>query len=890
MRDTPDEDALQRFFSPQASLYDDVGAVLTLSKVVVDSIGEEESRMRGSGDSFMVCCPFHEDRTPSMSISDSKGLFKCFGCGVAGNLFTFEMKYRNLSSGWAAVMSLAERYPEVRAVVGNRGKGHRGDAPSSISNRRVEPGERKVQRNRMSMAMRKKRVKEICQCAAEFFAEDLLEAFRADTNSAMDYLESERGLGYETIEKYGIGWADDGRWTLTNYLTQEKGFNEDDIVEAGVAMKGRNGGVWDRFRSRIIIPICDEYGNIVGFGGRLITESEQDDIPKYLNSSDSPIFRKSQILFGADRLLRNVNEYRAGVKKRKEDFLALPHSLKHRTMPKFVDPESVEDDGIILVEGYMDVIALDNASGGSVSAVASLGTAISASQLTLATKLIKDLYAGHVIVCLDNDSAGIAAMTRICDDILPKLPDNFRFKFALPPSEVKDPDEYIAKGHGSGRDFEAYVKESAQNWIFWRGLQVAEAERERFWQLHDVDTYQFPLDDMGIPEVKVSEEALDTLSTFLSKVLLTPAQFEIPLYVHTWAEILALGVKQRIKGVSRAILGKSEEKLPAMIPGPPSRNTKADLPSLETLKRYPGYYWYFSPEAPWETLKRNPRLSKVFEASGIDALAESVTLEQYLSDKRRPIMEKQLDYENSYLLPLKEARRERGDPHEMAEQVILRTLIRCSNEQRVEALDELLTIILRCADNNVGFWSREDYQCLFVFLSDLREDYTPEEIAALVEQEPWFTIEVEELFEDYKDPEMTEIFNKMLDNPVALVTTPATCIERLENHEVKTSNADDLGNLMRTYLQERKAKTPTAQETMERLEQIASSLEFDHDPYVGVKIPTEEEEKAEIMKWATSPTTIDDLPRRPEDDVDSRDEGFGVDTADNALEAQKVAS
>lgn len=325
--------------------------------------------LKRRGRNLVGLCPFHGEKTPSFNIYTENGSFYCFGCGVGGDIITFVMKIENLDY-MEAVKFLAQRagmaMPED-------------DYDDSMSKLRT-------------------RIYEANREAARFFYAKLTSKEGAD---GLKYLKR-RGLADTTIRHFGLGFAPDERFALGNHL-RSKGFTEAELIAANLVFKSRSGnGVLDRFYNRVMFPIIDVRGNVIAFGGRIMTDQK----PKYLNTSDTMVFNKSRNLFS----LNNA--------------------------------KNSKSDSLILCEGYMDVISLNQA--GFRNAVATLGTALTADQATLMKR-----YCKEVILCYDADEAGQKATSRAID-ILRRVGLAVRV-ISIP--DGKDPDEYIRrhgdKGHAA---------------------------------------------------------------------------------------------------------------------------------------------------------------------------------------------------------------------------------------------------------------------------------------------------------------------------------------------------------------------------------------------------------------------------------------------------------
>jgi len=316
--------------------------------------------LKPAGKNYRALCPFHKEKTPSFTVSPEKGLFHCFGCGAGGNVFTFLMRYEGISF-YEAVKSLAERYGiPIEEVEGVREK--------------FEP------------------YFEINRVANEIFRMKLLHP--RDGKIARDYL-LRRGVLPKTWELYGLGYAPD-EWDLLSRFLEQRGKDLLLVEELGLIIKGTKT-YYDRFRHRIIFPIEDIRSRILGFGGRILGEGE----PKYLNSPDSPIFKKGECLYGLKQARDHIIEKREAV----------------------------------IVEGYFDVISL--AQSGLRNVVAPLGTALTEPQLRMLKPLVK-----KVLLLFDGDQAGRKAAMRTVELL---VQEGMEGDIVILP-ENEDPDTFI-KSH-----------------------------------------------------------------------------------------------------------------------------------------------------------------------------------------------------------------------------------------------------------------------------------------------------------------------------------------------------------------------------------------------------------------------------------------------------------
>lgn len=334
---------------------------------VVDVVSETV-RLKKSGRNFFGLCPFHHEDSPSFSVSQEKQIYKCFGCGEAGNSITFVMKTKNLPF-IDAVKYLADK-AHIELDLDNSVNAEKKDAREKLYKLNVE--------------------------TARFFFNNL-----AQNKKIMEYFLL-RGITENTIKKFGLGFSLDS-WNALMFYLKKKGYTELDLLSMGLIIKSQNGKYYDRFRNRVMFPVFDYRGKVIGFGGRVLDDSK----PKYLNSPETQLFNKGENLYGLNFALKN---------------------LKERYF--------------IIVEGYMDCITLHQY--GITNVVASLGTALTVNQ----AKLLKK-YADKAIISYDADIAGKTATLRGLD-ILKK--EGFEVKVLTVP-KGKDPDEFI---RSNGK--EAFIK------------------------------------------------------------------------------------------------------------------------------------------------------------------------------------------------------------------------------------------------------------------------------------------------------------------------------------------------------------------------------------------------------------------------------------------------
>lgn len=350
----------------------------------ISEIASSYMQLKRRGRNLVGLCPFHGEKTPSFNIYPENGSFYCFGCGVGGDVITFVMKIENLDY-MEAVKFLAQR------------------AGMSVPEDSLDD----------SMSKLRTRVFEANREAARFYYSKL---YSAEGKDALEYLHS-RALSDKTITRFGLGYSPNSRFALTNHL-KSKGFTDSELISANLVFKARSGnGVVDRFVDRVMFPIIDLRGNVIAFGGRVMSDQK----PKYLNTSDTVVFNKSQNLF-------SLNNAKNSKEKR-----------------------------LILCEGYMDVIAVNQA--GFADAVATLGTALTTEQAMLMKR-----YCDEVVICYDADEAGQKATQRAID-ILRNVGLIVRV-LSIP--DGKDPDEFIRKNGEKGANMFKALLENSGNDIEYR--------------------------------------------------------------------------------------------------------------------------------------------------------------------------------------------------------------------------------------------------------------------------------------------------------------------------------------------------------------------------------------------------------------------------------------
>ncbi|MBQ9250608.1 MAG: DNA primase [Oscillospiraceae bacterium] len=358
---------------------------LTERNDIVDVVSGYVRLTKRSGANMFGLCPFHSEKTPSFSVSPDKQIYHCFGCGKGGGVINFIMEIENLS------------FPEAVEFLAKR-------AGMPLPE---ETNDRESRRRARMLALNKD--------AARFFYEQLS---TAEGRRAGEYMVRRR-ISPATAKNFGLGFAPN-TWDSLLHAMERKGYSGQELFEAGLARRGKNGGYYDVFRDRLMFPVIDVRSNVIGFSGRILGDGE----PKYMNSPETLVFNKSRNLFALNLAKKSKSGY------------------------------------IILSEGNIDVVSLHQA--GFDSAVASLGTSLTPEQARLLSR-----YTDQVIIAYDNDGAGVKAAQRAIG-ILEKL--DMRVK-VLRMSGAKDPDEFIQT---RGADAFRNLLEASENQVDYRLRSVTD--------------------------------------------------------------------------------------------------------------------------------------------------------------------------------------------------------------------------------------------------------------------------------------------------------------------------------------------------------------------------------------------------------------------------------
>ena len=344
-----------------------------LARADVVQVINQRVPLKKAGTSYKACCPFHDEKSPSFNVSPSKQFYHCFGCGASGDALKFLMEYDGLSFV-EAVESLAAQYG------------------MEVPREQRTPAQQKAQQIKQQ---KQRDLYDVMHLAAKFYRHQLRD--HAQSDEAKNYLK-QRGLSADIAKEFVIGFAPPGWDSLVSGLKADVNLQKQ-LIEVGLLVEKEDKKNYDRFRHRIMFPIRDGRGRVIAFGGRVLG----DDQPKYLNSPETPIFHKSYTLYG----LYEMRQSRQSI------------------------------DHILVVEGYMDVVAL--AQFGIRNAVATLGTATTVEHLDLLFRQVNE-----VVFCFDGDSAGLKAAWKALELALPMMEKERSVKFLFLP-DGEDPDSMVRK-------------------------------------------------------------------------------------------------------------------------------------------------------------------------------------------------------------------------------------------------------------------------------------------------------------------------------------------------------------------------------------------------------------------------------------------------------------
>jgi len=437
---------------------------------IVDVVSEQVV-LRKRGKEYVGLCPFHGEKTPSFTVSPNKQMYYCFGCGTGGTAIKFLMEAGKQSFS-EVVLDLARRY-QIRVKT-------------------LEPEQRQELQRQLSL---QEQLYEILALAASFYQHALRQP---QGQQALEYLQSQRHLGEETLQQFQLGYAPATWETLYRYLVEQKGKPVQLVKDAGLILPRKSGdGYYDRFRDRIMIPIHDRQGRVIGFGGRALG----DELPKYLNSPETPLFNKGKTLYALDKAYNAI----------------------------------ADQDQAVVVEGYFDAIALHRV--GIHNVVASLGTALSLEQMRL---LLRYTESNQIILNFDADKAGTTATERAIGEIADLAYKGQVQLRILNLPDGKDADEFLTHTPDGAEQYQQLLQ-NAPLWLHWQidqliigkdlkqapqFKQVAQKIVKLLYKLEDVNQQTYYIDycaeKLSQGQTNLIPRLIQNFQTQLNKLRQTP--------------------------------------------------------------------------------------------------------------------------------------------------------------------------------------------------------------------------------------------------------------------------------------------------------------------------------------------------------------------------------
>ncbi len=444
---------------------------------IVDVISEHVV-LRKRGKDFVGLCPFHTEKSPSFTVSPSKQMYYCFGCQAGGGAIKFLMELGKQSFG-DVVLELAQRY--------------------QVPIKTLEPEQRQQLQRQLSL---REQLYEILALTARFYEHALRQS---QGHQALEYLQSQRRLRSETIQQFGLGYAPAGWETLYRYLVEDKHYPVQLLEQAGLIRRRREGeGYYDYFRDRIIIPIRDPNGRVIGFGGRTLTNEQ----PKYLNSPETELFNKGKTLFALDQAKNAIAK---------------------------------QDQGIV-VEGYFDAIALHAA--GITNAVASLGTALSLAQVR---QLLRYTESKQLVLNFDADTAGTNAASRAIGEIADLVNAGEVQLRILNIEDGKDADEFLNSQQDGGEKYR-HLLETSPLWLDWQIQQILKDKN-----LKQADQYQRVMQQMVKLLAQIANQEIRTYYINHCAEILSQGESRL---VANYAQTLLVQIKRNQRQKSTGVVTK----------------------------------------------------------------------------------------------------------------------------------------------------------------------------------------------------------------------------------------------------------------------------------------------------------------------------------------------
>ncbi|KAI0563836.1 DNA primase [Gracilaria domingensis] len=756
-----------------------VKKAVPLSRAFADRYGDSALIVTGP-QRFKLVCPFHNDKNPSLHISDELGTFHCFGCGASGSIIDLEQLASGHRSIAHALKSLSNRYQPIARVLQTSSFKAPSGSPETVEEPKhaVKAAQQKVPRR--VIVTHKAIASDVLRDATLVYQRVLWDQ---STPRGLQYFTDERKLSAPTLRAFACGYAPAS--PQADFLLRklrEAGYPPEQLAIAGAARSSREGMIHDLFRDRVIAPIRDMQGKTIALAGRALPHAPKSS-PKYINSPETHLFKKKNVLFGAD-------------------------------IAKDAPSAKAKYGYVIVVEGYMDVMTMFERTQGRIACVATMGTGVTLEQLHASYKLLDDCVDGKVIVNFDNDDAGIKALARICETVVLGAKCAHAIYIALPPSPVKDADEFMTEA-GTPNEYVTYLLDAAKPWYEWYGNRIVKREIDRILDpetdvnvqvdlgiterdmeaigfsrsSHELDLLlsnflRQQRDDLlasvggepQVPQLSVepqkrtpcSREVLDELAAVANSAAKTLPGLNVSALVHSWTDSLSLGEPTKLMPMFAYVMKKYQEL------AQPWRHL-----SMPVQVR-----WMRPP--PWIQKELGKKKKNTRSLGSMDDDSSPQTLK--LSPQELKRIRERILYQEQYIFPvLRERRCERAKmtkaaPRRAAEELILRALIFAEEIDRIDALEILLDAIIRCAQKKLPFWTSKAREGVFEYLSQLEGAPSPEEIAAYLEETEWWCEEIEELFipiEEEDDPDWAGIRRLEIDHPIDMVETCALSIERM---------------------------------------------------------------------------------------------------------------
>ncbi len=514
---------------------------------IVDLIGEYV-QLKKAGVNYRGLCPFHKEKSASFTISPAKQIWHCFGCGLGGDVFEFVKQIEGVE------------FPEALHILATRA-GVELKRPTIEYKKEID---------------QKKVLLEINDWAAKYFAKVLLDSSVAD--EARKYLQK-RGFQPETIRKWGIGYAPDGFHTFEEFIVK-KGYQKQEAVAAGLLVRKEDGTFFDRFRGRIMFPLFDIHGRVVGFTGRLIVE--QEGVGKYMNSPETAVYNKSQLIYGLHVAKTFVRKF----------------------------------DQVIVVEGNVDVITCHEAAStgeeaGFSNVVGSSGTAFTEKQL-----LTLQRFTENIAFAFDTDQAGLTATRRAVELA---LATGFNVKIiAIPKSLAKDPDELIRK---DPKLWEEQVR-SAQNYLDFYFLAI-----------------------FATIDLTDSQEKKQAVRDLLPLIALLPNPIDRSHYVKKLSDQIQVTESLMTDLLNRLAAKKTSTKISTSQILPQNRSTRSRQEILEERVMGFLLKFAVSQAPEWERFSvedfKNPALQSIF--SSLEPLVRDGQTDRLVWQDRFPRLNQQIE-------------------------------------------------------------------------------------------------------------------------------------------------------------------------------------------------------------------------------------------------------